>query len=189
MWCTPVEADFSADATVTCYVPDDIFLPLLPSVIERERLRDIEREQLRVTNSGDDGDDDATTDDDTTAHVTFYGNLDNGDYCTVDCDYPTDDEASETSDTDLFSGDLSPDARFDLQHPPPDDVYYDAIEDLPSIVVHHGHKIFRLCLRSSYVPALLASPPLCFLGSSSPLTLVVLVFGSSMGHPPLFHHS
>ena len=144
MWCTPVEADFHADATVTCYVPEDIFLPSLPSVIERERLR------VTSVHSDDDDDDDTTDDDatvpdhddDTTAHVSFYGDLDDEDDRTVDCDYPTDDEASEASDTDPFFGDLSPEVRFDLQHPPPDDVYYDATEDLPSIVLHHGHEFF-----------------------------------------------
>jgi hypothetical protein len=33
MWCTPVEAAFPADATVTCCVPEDIFLPLLTSAL------------------------------------------------------------------------------------------------------------------------------------------------------------
>ncbi len=155
MWCTSVEADFTADATVTCYVPEDIILfpSLLPPVIKRER--------ISVTNDiSDDNDEDCTvaddtSDDDDVTHVTFYGDLNHDDDYRVDHDYPSDDDGSDAesvgSDAEstaiIPAGkwtffNLSPAVRFDLQHPPPDDIYHDAVKDLPLTVLHHGHEFF-----------------------------------------------
>jgi hypothetical protein len=169
MWCTSVEADFIADATVTCYVPEVLILavpPSLSSIFERER------PYVTTVQSGDDDDDDDDTstdntftddttvpdDDDDTSHVTFYGDLDNDDDHMVDHDYPTDDDGSDADTVAITFSDawtspgLSPAVRFDLQHPPPDDIYYDAIEELPLIVLHHDHEFFDCALDPPIFP-------------------------------------
>jgi hypothetical protein len=131
MWCTTVDALFSADASATCYIPDDhilaresvnvradvvliapdriasahVALPdhivLAPSIIKRERVALRDDIGDDIDSEDDDDDDDSYT---TTMACTFFGDV--HDDTTVDIDYPTtDDEDDDESTVDTISDD------------------------------------------------------------------------------------
>jgi hypothetical protein len=184
MWCTPIEDTTTVDTIVTCYVPEDInshFAPTEPATVRSV----IEMERIRVTTvlDDDDSDEDSISDDDSAYNdgdttddylsaVTIVDLLDDNsednDYSSTDDDDSdgfTDDESAPDDDWSIPIQErtntldlLSPEVQEDLQHPPQDDEFFDAVEFPIAPMVYKGIEYFDCMTEPEPVCPILGQP-------------------------------
>jgi hypothetical protein len=151
LYCTMVDCPVDANATITISAP---------SVFEREIVDDFD--ELLVETVVEDKDelddqDDTDDEDDFTVIDMMFPDPDRDDEDTDFVDYPsTDDDSDDETyfdDEDIYNDAaadasvdwwscLSPSVRYDLEHPPIEDEFYDAYEVEPIVTIYKGSEFF-----------------------------------------------